>query len=280
MANPQLEDGRTEIANDIAQQFARINLSSYEWRVLWVILRKTYGWHKKTDRISYTQLEEATGINRRHIARAITKLLSRNIITQTGKGYGLEYGLQKNYESWLNVTSTGNEIVTPTGDKSLPEQVTNDEKVIVTSTGQESLPIQDASLPKEVTKSLPKQVKTKAIKHLTKAILQKQVPDFLPKDINIECWAAFMEVREEKGAVQSEYALKCIVSDLESLKKQGDDPNEVLKQSITNGWKGVFKIKNNVGYGNNGGKQSGNAAYKPQPPGSSHPVHVIDGDSE
>lgn len=275
MANPQLADGRTEVANQIAEQFAKINLSSYEWRVLWAILRKTYGWHKKTDRISYTQLEKATGINRRHIARAITKLLKRNIITQAGKGYNLEYGLQKNYELWLNVTSTGNDNVTPTGNELLPLQVMNEENAIVTSTGLESLPIQDASLPEQVTKSLPKQVNTKAIKHLTKAILQKQVPDFLPNYIKKECWTAFMEVRDKKGAVQSEYALKCIVSDLEKFKAQGDDPNEVLNQSITNGWKGVFHIKNN---GHIGGKLSDNAAYKPQPPAK--PINVIDGDSE
>jgi len=41
MANPQIENGYLKIAHEIAQALARVNLSAYESRVLWVIWRKT-----------------------------------------------------------------------------------------------------------------------------------------------------------------------------------------------------------------------------------------------
>jgi phage replication O-like protein O len=141
-----VEDGHVDIANEIAEALARTYLSSAESRILWAILRKTYGWHKKTDRISYSQLEDMTSMDRRHIAPALKRLISRQIITQTGNGQKLQYGLQKNYQNWQTITDTGNDRHEP-----LPKQVTS---VTITQTGNTPLPIQ-------VTEPLPKQVNTK-----------------------------------------------------------------------------------------------------------------------
>ena len=169
MANPQVENGHVDIANEIIEAIVKTYFSSSESRIFWAIVRKTWGWHKKTDRISYTQFETMTGMSRRHIAPALKRLISRQIITQTGNGYTLEYGVQKDYEQWKIITQTGNASL-----KSLPEQVT---KKIITQTGNaslkslpeqvtkkpvtESLPVWDESLPEQVTKSLLKQVNTK-----------------------------------------------------------------------------------------------------------------------
>lgn len=49
MANPQLEDGYTSIANEILERLALIKISATDWRVLVTIIRRTYGFHKKVD---------------------------------------------------------------------------------------------------------------------------------------------------------------------------------------------------------------------------------------
>ncbi len=102
MANPQKEDGFVAIANELAEAFARIRISGEEWQCLWVILRKTYGWHKKQDSIPFSQFIEATGIIKQHINRAIRKLESKKVIIVTNIGYekAKGYGLNKNYEEW------------------------------------------------------------------------------------------------------------------------------------------------------------------------------------
>lgn len=124
MANPQAEDGHIDIANEIAEALCRVNLSAYEYRVIWFILRKTWGWHKKMDRISYSQFEEGTGINRRHLGPTIKRLIERQIITCSGNGHLLEYGFQKDYEKWQGLTSN----VTYSSNETLPKEVTTEER--------------------------------------------------------------------------------------------------------------------------------------------------------
>lgn len=165
--SPQIEDGMTMVANELVEALCKINLSAYESRVVWCIFRKTYGYHKKTDRISYSQFELSTGLKRWHVNRALLHLIDRQIIQKNGEGYDLEYGIQKDYDLWDSLPKEVTNIVTETGNESLPNQVTIiDEKSLPIQ--EESLPIQVASLPKEVTKSLPKEVNTKERNILTK----------------------------------------------------------------------------------------------------------------
>lgn len=103
MANPQSENGHTDIAHELAEALARINLSAYESRVLWVIFRQTYGWHKKQDAISLGQFEKRTGITRQHITRTIKSLEKRNIIKVSRTNRVTMYQVQKNYELWNGV---------------------------------------------------------------------------------------------------------------------------------------------------------------------------------
>jgi phage replication O-like protein O len=108
MPSPQVENGHTDIANELAEAFARLQLSGNQWRVLWVVIRKTYGWKKKEDRISLTQFEESTGLMRRHVHRALEELAERGIVTKNGYNsvtkignrYAITYGLQKDYSLW------------------------------------------------------------------------------------------------------------------------------------------------------------------------------------
>lgn len=99
MVSPQIENGYLKLANEIVDALYKINLSAYESRILWFIFRKTYGWNKKSDCISYSQFEE-TGINRRHIGRALKQLKERKIVNVSGSGYKLHYTLQKDYTKW------------------------------------------------------------------------------------------------------------------------------------------------------------------------------------
>jgi phage replication O-like protein O len=249
MANPQLEAGHCDIANELMDAIIKTHFSPTEVKVLMAIIRKTYGWHKKTDRISYSQFEEITAISRRHIAPALQSLIRRNIINRTGDGYNLEYGIQKDYELWLSplkiVTETGNEIVTSISNESLPEQVMIDDTESL-PVSPKSLPVSPKSLPvspKIVTESVP--TKDTIQKPLTKTIIQKQYS--IPGFINLETWQAFENMRKSIKEPLSDDAAIRILKKLERLKSSGDDPNEILDESIMNNWKGVFALKKNGG---------------------------------
>jgi phage replication O-like protein O len=107
VANPQLENGYTKIANEIIENLARINLSPYENRLLMAIIRMTYGWGKKTDFVSISQLGKLTKLDRRNISRTKLRLLHRKLIKQTDS----KLSFNKNYDEWTSSLQTTNTIV-------------------------------------------------------------------------------------------------------------------------------------------------------------------------
>ena len=103
---PQLEDGYIRIAVQLWEQLGHYRLSGEEWLVLNFVIRKTYGWQKKEDRISLSQFQEYTGLKRPHVARAIKKLVSKKVLSSTNNGTSQStlYCLNKKYEEWVAST--------------------------------------------------------------------------------------------------------------------------------------------------------------------------------
>lgn len=97
MANPQKENGFIPIANEIAEALAQTHLTPAEWQILWVVLRKTWGWSKKVDYISLSQLEKFTGLSHRIICKAKQSLVSKKALSTVGK----KLMFNKNYEEWV-----------------------------------------------------------------------------------------------------------------------------------------------------------------------------------
>lgn len=169
---PQLEDGYTRIANAILEKLATINLSSYQTRVLFIIFRKTYGYGKKEDWISVSQIVKATGIHKAHISRTKKQLIIRKIVTSNGN----KIAFQKDGRLWCK----------------LPK------KVIVTNTGQkvtnsgEKLPVQ-ADTKETIQKKLTKDSKLSPTSLFNKTItyletIPKEDIDYFTSNFKISSW--------------------------------------------------------------------------------------------
>ena len=65
-----------------------VTLSEPELRVLLVIMRKVFGWHKDTDLISNSQFELMTGLKKRAIQRATVSLREKGYIEKQEKRAG------------------------------------------------------------------------------------------------------------------------------------------------------------------------------------------------
>jgi len=102
MNKPQLENGYVKIANEIVEALAKIRISGEEMQILWVIIRKTYGWNKKEDKISLNQFSELTGIKRPNIVRAIKKLIVKGVIKKDNS-FVISYSFNKDYDKWVAV---------------------------------------------------------------------------------------------------------------------------------------------------------------------------------
>lgn len=101
MTNPQIENGHTDIANEIMEALARTRIPGEARQVLDYIMRKTWGWHKKEDEIPLSQLSLYTGINKQGICRALSKLSSMNIVIIKKDNVGAStYRINKHYDTW------------------------------------------------------------------------------------------------------------------------------------------------------------------------------------
>lgn len=103
MGNPQLEDGYIKIANELFDALIKLNIPSESRRMFDFIMRKTYGYNKKQDRISTKQFIEAINIPRRSVERARKRLKDLNLI-HTVKNDGthfVTYSINKFYKTWV-----------------------------------------------------------------------------------------------------------------------------------------------------------------------------------
>ena len=68
--------------------------------------------------------------------------------------------------------------------------------------------------------------------------------DLLPDWIDPELWTAFIEMRKAKGkhAPLTEMGKKLLIMKLGRLRSQGHPPNEVIGESVMNGWSGFHPI--------------------------------------
>lgn len=187
-----LENGYVKITNKSMEALAKIRIPGQARQVLDFILRKTYGWNKKTDMISLSQFVKGTGLSKVAVCKSINKLLMMNIITKKGNALSLftkkgkdiviTYGFQKNYNHWL----------------SLPKKVTLPKKVKdVTQKGNLTLPILDTTkdtITKDtITKDtiLPDSIEYRLANYLLKFILNRNPKHKKP---NIQSWTKHIDL--------------------------------------------------------------------------------------
>lgn len=97
MASPQLENGHTRIANELLDKFCSLGVSGGEFRILLFVVRKTYGFQKKLDRISLSQFEGGTTMSRSHVCLALKSLVLKQVLVKENGGYKLN----KNHDEWV-----------------------------------------------------------------------------------------------------------------------------------------------------------------------------------
>ena len=108
MANPSTKNGYFMIPNELAEQFAKADFTGTEWRILWVVMRQTWGWQakkgdkkkKEWDWIALSQFSEKTGIKRSNVAKVLKPLVCDRILDKE-VGPKKRYRLNTDYDQWV-----------------------------------------------------------------------------------------------------------------------------------------------------------------------------------
>ncbi|EPB1657398.1 replication protein [Klebsiella pneumoniae] len=228
-----LDDGFTRIANELLEAVMHAGLSQHQLLVFMAVMRKTYGFNKKSDWVSNEQISVLTGILPHKCSAAKSALVKRGILTQTGR----VIGINKAVSEWSSLPVKGTEkrsylkkVTLPeSGKKSLPES------------GNTYYPNQVNTKDKH-TKDNKDNINNppkspRAVSFDASAV---QLPDWLSAEI----WSSWVAYRRDlKKPIKSQQTVTQAINLLDRCRLNGYSPDEIINQSIANGWQGLFEPK-------------------------------------
>ena len=150
---PQIENGYVRIASELLDAIILYRIPGEQMKVFLFIIRKTYGFRKKSDHIALSQFVIATGMKKPTVCRALKGLKDKNLIViKKDNKIALNYSINKYYKQW----------------KLLSKKITLSKKII--------------SVDKKDNLSLSK--KSTTIDTLTKDTITKERKEYIRKNWN------------------------------------------------------------------------------------------------
>ncbi|ECG9224595.1 replication protein, partial [Salmonella enterica] len=266
-----LENGYLRLANQIQDALCIVELSGREFRVLNAIIRLTYGWSKKSDRIANSLIADKTTLKVKHVSEAVLSLAYRNIIILRRIGQTRYIGINTNLDKWAYskphcskcpVSFPDDEIATwiisvletrdsyprkggrasPKTGIVIPE---NRDSVLPHS----AIPENGDSYPRKEGRVSPKTGNTKDIipktniKDLTPFNPPKGKVKFdplsipVPEWLNAASWNEWVTYRQQSGKpIKTELTVTKAFRLLKECLDEGHDPVNVINTSIANGY--------------------------------------------
>ncbi|MGT8651075.1 replication protein [Klebsiella pneumoniae] len=228
-----LDDGFTRIANELLEAVMRAGLSQHQLLVFMAVMRKTYGFNKKSDWVSNEQISVLTGILPHKCSAAKSTLVKRGILTQTGR----VIGINKAVSEWSSLPVKGTEKKPYLKKVTLPES------------GKKSLPESGNACYQNQVNTKDKHTKDnkdninnppkspRAVSFDASAV---QLPDWLSAEI----WSSWVAYRRDlKKPIKSQQTVTQAINLLDRCRLNGYSPEEIINQSIANGWQGLFEPK-------------------------------------
>ncbi|HBX1774616.1 TPA: replication protein [Klebsiella pneumoniae subsp. pneumoniae] len=228
-----LDDGFTRIANELLEAVMHAGLSQHQLLVFMAVMRKTYGFNKKSDWVSNEQISMLTGILPHKCSAAKSALVKRGILTQTGR----VIGINKAVSEWSPLPVKGTEKKPYLKKVTLPES------------GKKSLPESGNAY-------YPNQVNTKD-KHTKDNKDNINNPPKSPRAVSFDAsavqlpywlsaaiWSSWVAYRRDlKKPIKSQQTVTQAINLLDRCRLNGYSPDEIINQSIANGWQGLFEPK-------------------------------------
>ena len=202
MANPQIEDGHVDIANEIVEYLAKYRLSGQEWQVIWVILRKTWGWHKKKDRLSLGYIAKMTLMKRPAVSRAINKLVDKGVIKKDNSYINI-YMFNKDFETWKTVIRKDTMV-----SKKITGVIKKDNKTVIKK---------DTTTKENTKETITKEIISSQIKNLLGLF-----PEMMQEEIQVYWDNA---AQKNKTGIITEGRKLTLLTELYNLMKRTNDNN-------------------------------------------------------
>ncbi|WP_312209735.1 replication protein [Pseudescherichia sp.] len=252
-----LDKGYLRLANQIQDALCIVELSGREFRVLNAIVRLTYGWSKKSDRIANSLIADKTTLKVKHVSEAVLSLAYRNIIILRRIGQTRYIGINTHLDKWAYTkpNCTKCPVAFPAAESvtwviTIPE---NGDSVFTPS----AIPENRDNHPQKQGNGSPKTGNTKDI--LPKTNINTDLTPYsppggkvkfdplsipVPEWLNATTWNEWVVYRRQSGKpIKTELTVTKAFSLLKQCLDEGHDPVDVINASIANGYQGLFKPK-------------------------------------
>jgi len=93
------KDKFTIIPNEFIEAAYKQSFGPNQHKVLWYLVRKTWGWHKRSEFIRVTQCAKELEIPKQRVSEALSSLLKRRIVTVNRDR---TYAIQTDTSLWCN----------------------------------------------------------------------------------------------------------------------------------------------------------------------------------
>ena len=223
-----IDDGYTRIANELLESIASADLTARQIKLLLAYVRKTYGFNKKSDRIADEQIAELTGLSRQNVNKAKKELISMNCLFMDGN----KIGVNKEVSAWVFrkclqvsnfVSKLENQSVSSLETSKVSKLETHKRHSLKTTKDNIIKPPKSPKV--DSTKFDASQVET-------------------PEWLSAETWSMWVTHRKEiKKPIKSMLTVTQAWSTLDKARAKGFTPEEIINQSIGNGWQGIFEPK-------------------------------------
>lgn len=231
------DNGFTRIANELLEAIASADLTARQLKLMLAYIRKTYGFNKKSDRIADEQIAQITGLSRQNVNKAKKELISMKCLIVEGS----QIGVNKEVSAWqfskcLQVSN----FVSKSETSNVSKLETLDVSKLETHKRHSSKDKKD-NINKPPIVPRPEEVKS-AEKPKAKNFDPMDV--VLPECVSAELWASWVSYRRDiKQAIKSKQTVTQALNLLSRCHANGHSPEEIINNSIANGWTGLFEPK-------------------------------------
>lgn len=233
------DDGWYKISNTLSLQLCRTSMNGRESRVFYAVMHKTFGFRQSKDWVSNGQIAELTGMQKNHVATTRKGLIRRKILIAEGS----KIGINTMVSEWdLGISSATPPAIkkSQNRDRKVPELGQVDSPNIGTDESQN----RDRIVPESGQNS--PNIGTHNKKTLLQDTTTKDrgvIISEIPSCIDPVVFSDFSDHRKRIKSPMTPRAESLIISKLVKFAEAGHDPNDILNESIMNGWKGVFPPK-------------------------------------
>lgn len=100
MARPDIKDGFARVPNELISVLCKVNLSAWEWRILWAVIRFSWSWGRLGCYTSYRELASKTRLDLRGLSKTLRGLVAKQILITRNGSKKTWVEINTDYELW------------------------------------------------------------------------------------------------------------------------------------------------------------------------------------